>query len=195
MKIFKFIVLFSIVMGFVSCGSTKKLTKSMNKENGYEVGVSIPLKDNNMEDNDKAFRSYSSGTSLDWNTAKSEALVRCASQLALKINNKTKTAIENYTKQYTSNSDKNLIDDLSKTIQDYTMLSANMDLKNMHEVQCEITRNTKTNKYTVWLAMEVNKSDIIDKVIDKFENLPSNTKARIEYNKDKFREYLEKNVF
>ena len=188
-----FCILVSVVM--VGCSSARKVNKSTRKEVGTEVVVAIPLTSENTMDTPTHFRAVANGTSLDWNTAKNMALTLCRSELALKLNAKVKSAAENYAKQYAANSDKNINRDFAQTFEQYTVVFTDAVLKGATEVENVSTRNTSTLEYTHWVALEISKDKAIEHAIESFNKLPAEVKARIDYDKEKFRAYLNESCF
>lgn len=178
-----------------ACGTTKKLSKSAVKELGEEIEISIPIKNEYLTDSKNALRSVSNGISLDWNVAKNIATTNCRAEIAMKINGKIKAAMENYTKQYSANTDKLIEREIGQTFEQYAIVFTEANISNIIELQNYSSRNSKTYEYTYWVAMEINKDEVINEIVKKFDKLPTKTKEQIDYNRDKFRNYLSNSIF
>lgn len=178
-----------------ACGTTKKLSKSAVKELGEEIEISIPIKNEYLTDSKNALRSVSNGISLDWNVAKNIATTNCRAEIAMKINGKIKAAMENYTKQYSANTDKLIEREIGQTFEQYAIAFTEANISNIIELQNYSSRNSKTYEYTYWVAMEINKDEVINEIVKKFDKLPTKTKEQIDYNRDKFRNYLSNSIF
>lgn len=190
---FYFILAFCLMM--CSCGTTSKMSKSAISEIGEEVEISIPIKSEYLYDTDTAIRSVANGISSDLNVARNVCFINCSGNISLRINGNLRIAIENYAKQHSAKSDKIIERDLKQVFEQYIITFSEADITNMVELENHITRNSKTYEYTYWMAMEVNKDEIVNRLINKFDNLPNNVKETIEYDKEKFKEYLSKNIF
>lgn len=189
-----YFVLISILC-FVSCSPAKKITKSLPNNMGQEIEITMPIKSEYSVDTKDALRNVSNGVSPDWNVAKNIANINCRSGLALKINGKIKTAIERYVRQYSNVYDKNVEIELNTSYEEYDIMYSESNLININELQSYTTINSNTHYYTYWVAMEIKKSDIINEVTKKFDKLPKKIKDEINYNRDKFVEYLNNNIF
>lgn len=187
-------VLISILC-FISCSPAKKITKSLSNDMGQEIEMTIPLKSENSADTKDALRNVSNGVSPDWNVAKNIANINCRSGLALKINGKIKTAIERYAKQYSNVYDKNIEVELNSSYDEYGIMYNESTLSNISELENYTTINSNTHYYTYWVAMEIKKQDIINDVVNKFDKIPIALKNEINYNRDRFIEYLHDNIF
>ena len=192
MKQIKFLCTAIVVLLMVSCGSTRKASRSIEKQVGTEVEASIPFKSSNISDTKNEYRGVSNGISADWNMAKSIAFTNARSELATKLETVVRTAVESYTKQYAaSTTDNDVQRDLGQSIQAYTLVTAKQTLVNVNELEVNFTRNVRTLDYTCWVAIEISKSQVIDEMIQQFEKLPRSTKQSINYDRDQFRGYLE----
>lgn len=194
----------SIVSLFSSCSSTKKAVKANKAETGIEVEIVDPFDNKYSNDTNNAFRAVYKGVSLDWNEAKNIAIMQCQSAIIMKIKGKIKTALSEYVNQYAiNNKDNRIITDINKSFESYHITYAEGELANIRQVNSHCTQNLKTNEYSYWVAMEIDKNDIVEynkniinEAVANFEeNILKDKKAEINYNRDKFINYLNKHVF
>ena len=204
MKKLIFILVLVISCVITSCSSTKKIAKANNEKFGVEIEVKDPFDNKYSNDTDEAFRSVANGKSPDLNVAREIARMHCRSDISIKISGKIKSAISNYISQYSINdiNNKNKFD-VNEYFESYNINYVESDLINIEQIEEYKTINSITNEYTCWIAMEAKKENIIrykDSIItniaNKFEeSIPQDKKAEINYNRDKFIEFLNKNAF
>lgn len=178
-----------------ACSGTRKLNYGALKETGTEMEVKIPINDEYFYDTDDKIRSVANGISLDWNVARNIAITNCRSDIAMKINGKIKTAMENYVKQYSANNAKIIEREIGEIFEQYSITFSEVDVNNIIELQHFSTRNNKTYEYTYWVAMEISKSEIVEEIIDDFDTLPKSVKDKLEYDRNSFRDYLNNSIF
>ncbi len=125
MKSFIVVGLTLVLMTVTSCGTSKKAIKGIDKEVGTEVMVELPLQPSNNADTKEMYRAVGSGTSADWNMAKSIANTNARAELTTKLEAIVKTAVESYTNQFAASTTENtIVRDMGQTIQSYALVTA-----------------------------------------------------------------------
>lgn len=173
-----------------SCGTTKQLSKSFPDE--QIVTEAIPA--DKYPDTQNTIYAIFTGTSIDINTAKQISRTYCRGELAQKITSRIIAATESYAKQYDANTNNNTKRDFNGNFETTILNIAQAELSGTSVVEEIITRNTKTNEYTSWVAMKL-PLVLSDKFINSItENIPAQYKAQIDANRNAFRQYIQNNI-
>ena len=145
-------------------------------------------------DNDRYFVSSFHGFGKNPNTAKHEALLNCRGDLATKVKGKIMAGIESYANQFQKSTEKRgvIIDESGKFESNITSF-VNTEIGDATVIYGRWSGPDKHGVYTYFVAMQVSK-DIIDKLTNQVEEvvseLPDDIKARINYDQEKFKDYL-----
>lgn len=175
----KAILILLLSVFLMSCGSARKM------------GIGGEDK---FIDNDKFFVSSFYGTAKDPNTAKHIALLNCRGDLATKIKGKIMAGIESYANQYQKSTEKKgMIRDESGKFESNITSFVETEIGDATVIHGRMSEPNRKGEYTYFVAMQVSK-DISEKLAAQVEEvvseLPDNIKARINYDQEKFKEYL-----
>lgn len=166
-----------LILGIVlnACGSGKNLTKVTDS-----IEVKIPFSESKYQSDKNYFRAVQSGTSADMSTAKKIALVNAKSELAGNIQTTVRTVTDNYTNQRTFSDKQNFenkFEELSRQV-------TNQVLTNVVSIDEKILKN-KENIYTFWIAIEMNKDEILKNISAR---IAEDDRLQIDFDKYQFEE-------
>ncbi len=148
----KILVILFVLTSIVGCKTKQIVTKATNS-----TEIKVPFSDNKYKTDKDFFRAVQSGASPDISTAKKIALVNAKSELASNIQTVVKTVTDNYTNQRSLTNKhefENKFEELSRQVTDQMLTNVViMDEKMLKD---------DDNKYTCWLAIEMNKDEILN---------------------------------
>jgi hypothetical protein len=164
---------FAGALALSSCGGSK----SAGGDDGMGKEISTPCSDNEFRSDQKFFRGTGVGTSQDLSTAKRKASLDANNNLAAGINRTLKSVTDRYTneRQIGANSE------FEEKFEQLTRDVVNQELNNV-STPCSKTFQ-KDGKYTVYMAVEVAKDELLNNIKDK---ISKDQKLQLDYDKMKF---------
>lgn len=187
MKRFKlsYVVLSLLTIAMMSsCASQKKVAKKI-QENELGQELIIPCSDEEYHTDKKYFRATGIGLSVDLSTSKRKANMVASANLAASIHKIVKRVAD----QYTNEREMSNTDEFSRKFEQITREVVKQELVNMAEV-CAKTYK-KDGKYTTYMAVEVARKNIMDKVENR---LSKEDKLKQDFEKMKFEKILDKEM-
>lgn len=169
-SILNFSIILLLGIGLQACKSQKKITKVTDS-----VEVSIPFSGAKYQTDKNFFRAVQSGTSPDMSTAKKIAMVNAKSELAGNIQTLVKTVTDNYTNQRTFTNKQefeNKFEELSRQV-------TSQLLTNIIPIGEKMLKNSE-EKYICWIAIEMNKEEILKNFSDQ---ISKESKLQIDFDK------------
>ncbi len=180
MKIKQFFLISLLVVGagvsFTSCKGKKKI--ATNSEIGTLL-ENMPCEDAGKSDKN-FYRSSALATSSDLSLAKEKALLLAKQRLVTLINSNTKSV----TDRYVNEREMGDAADFEQKFENLTREVADETLNNI-VVACEKASVLDSKKYRAFVAIEVNKKELLEGINKKITN---NQKLQIDYDKKKFEE-------
>jgi hypothetical protein len=173
----KLLLVIIIGCSLFSCKSKQKITKATGT-----VEIAIPFSDSKYQTDKKFFRAVQSGTSPDMSTAKKIALVNAKTELAGNIQTLVKTVTDNYTNQRTFTNKQefeNKFEELSRQV-------TTQMLTNVVSIDEKMLKDEE-GKYTCWMAIEMNKDEVLKNMNDQ---ISKDAKLQIDFDK-----YLYEKIF
>lgn len=173
------IALFSVLLigGMSGCKSKQK-TVSSKSEVG-KVLEDVPCEDAGRSDK-KFFRASSMATSSDLQLAKEKALLLAKQRLVTLINSNTKSVTDRYVNEREFGD----ASEFEQKFENMTREVADETLTNI-VVSCEKASVLEDKKYRAFVAIEVDKEDVLNGIDKK---ISSNQKLQVDYDKMKFQE-------
>lgn len=184
MKVLRLISILAISAAIMSCGSSKKMTKTQEKALGEEIIT--PCSDVEFHTDKKTFRATGIGTSLDLTTSKRKANLIASANLAASVNQLIKAGIERYA------GERQIADKITfnEKYSDLAKQLVNQELNNV-AIVCSKTYQ-KDGRYSTYVAVEVAKDELLNKIAD---NISKAAKDDQDYEAYKFRQALEKEAY
>ncbi len=182
----KFIWLFTslAILSFVSCSSSKKITKKTAAGETREAFV-IPCAD--FSKNTKNFfRATASATSPNHQFAKDKANGLARNALAQKIEIDVNSLFDTYANQYDVDN-KEEFKEVTKAI---TRQVTDQKLSGIN-ITCEQNFTLSSSKYEVWVGIEMPVENISKSIYDE---VSKEKKTRLDYDYEKFKEELQKEI-
>lgn len=165
-----------MILGFSSCKAKKKV--ATNSEIGT-ILEDMPCE--GAGKSDKTFyRASAMSTSSDLSLAKEKALLLAKQRLVTLINSNTKSV----TDRYVNEREMGDASDFEQKFENLTREVADETLNNI-VVACEKASVLDSKKYRAFVAIEVNKKELLEGINKKLSN---NSKLQIDYDKKKFEE-------
>ncbi|MDA3818989.1 MAG: hypothetical protein PF590_00735 [Candidatus Delongbacteria bacterium] len=166
----------STAMIFTSCKREKDTGKPANED--AEL-MSIPCQSEGRSDSE-FFRADASATSQDMNLSREKALTASKQRLAGFIETKIKSVTDRYVNEteFGENSQfESKFENLTREVVKQKLVDV--------AVTCEETYKETNNKFTTYLAIEVNKDAMLNGINN---SLTQNQKLQVDYDKQKFEE-------
>lgn len=180
MKIKQLFLITLLVAGvgasFTSCKGKKKV--ATNTEIGTML-ENMPCEDAGKSDKN-FYRASAMSTSSDLSLAKEKALLLAKQRLVTLINSNTKSV----TDRYVNEREMGDASDFEQKFENLTREVADETLQNI-VVACEKASVLDSKKYRAFVAIEVNKKELLEGINNKLSN---NQKLQIDYDKKKFEE-------
>ena len=172
------IALLAVGMGvsFTGCKSKKKV--STNSEVGT-ILENLPCEDAGKSDKN-FYRASAMATSSDLSLAKEKALLLAKQRLVTLINSNTKSV----TDRYVNEREMGEASEFEQKFENLTREVADETLQNI-VVACEKASVLDSKKYRAFIAIEVNKKELLEGINKKLTN---NAKLQVDYDKMKFEE-------
>ncbi len=172
------IALLAVGMGVAVTGCKSKEKVSTNSEVGT-ILENLPCEDAGKSDKN-FYRASAMATSSDLSLAKEKALLLAKQRLVTLINSNTKSVTDRYVNERE-------MGEASKYEQKFENLTrevADETLQNI-VVACEKASVLDSKKYRAFIAIEVNKKELLEGINKKLTN---NAKLQVDYDKKKFEE-------
>ncbi|MCW3804003.1 hypothetical protein [Plebeiibacterium marinum] len=173
-----------LTFGAYSCKSKKAVTS--NSEVG-QILEDLPCEKNGKSDKNY-FRAFSMATSSDLSLSKEKALLLAKQRLVTLIKSNTKSVTDRYVNEREMGS----AAEFEQKFENLTREVADETISNI-VVACEKSSVLPDKKYRSFVAIEVEKEDLLNSMNNK---ISSNSKLQIDYDKKKyeeiFREEMEK---
>ncbi len=163
-------------MGFTFTGCKSKKTVSTNQEVGT-ILENLPCEDAGKSDKN-FYRASAMSTSSDLSLAKEKALLLAKQRLVTLINSNTKSV----TDRYVNEREMGEAAEFEQKFENLTREVADETLQNI-VVACEKASVLDSKKYRAFVAIEVNKKELLEGISNK---ISSNAKLQIDYDKKKF---------
>jgi hypothetical protein len=167
------ITLSALMLLVASCGSPKSLQKATGS-----TEIEVPFQGKDYSSNKDVFRAKNVGKSPDLATAKKIALLNAKSEMASNINSLIKKVAEQYVNQrsvgnkqeYESKFEENVREVVDLTMKDVVVFA-------------EKTFKELDGSYSYWVAIEMNKANLIEGISNK---ISKNEALKLDYDKMKF---------
>jgi len=166
-------------VGATGCGGTKSVQSASNE-------VSVPLSGKEYRTDKDHFRATQSGKSPDLATAKKIALQNAKAELAGNIQSTIKAVTENYTNQRTV-SDKQ---EFENKFEENARAVVNQSLNDV-KIIGEKTFKENDGKFTYYIAIEMSKEPIVNKIADRISN---DAKLQLDFDKHQFQKTFDEEM-
>ena len=168
------------LMTITSCKSKKAAVTAVPvaKQEGL-IEISTPFDSKEYRSDEENFRSKQSGKSPDLATAKKIAYQNSRAEMAANINAVVKRVTDQYTNQRTVGNKQefeNKFEELSREV-------VNLEMSNVKELGQKTFQDPSDKAYIVWIALEANKTGVLDKINQK---ISSDAKLKLDYDKQNF---------
>jgi len=171
-----------IAPGMQSCKSKKEVQATNDDEVLIQTYCSGP---EYFTDKD-FFRANSLGESTDQVMSKKKAMSNCKQELAGSIETTVKAVIDNYFSSHEANN----VEDIREKYEGLSREVIKQELSGIKTI-CEKQTKTKQGTYKTYLAIELAGDEIANAMKDR---LSSDTKLEIDFQYEKFKEELEKEM-
>ncbi|TAJ14122.1 hypothetical protein DMA11_06265 [Marinilabiliaceae bacterium JC017] len=168
------IILLVVVFGFESCKSKQKVS---SKSEVGKILEELPCEDAGRSDK-KFFRASSMATSSDLSLAKEKALLLAKQRLVTLINSNTKSV----TDRYVNEREFGQASEFEQKFENLTREVADETISNV-VVTCEKASVLDSGKYRAFIAVEVDKDDVLNGINNRLSN---DAKLQVDYDKKKF---------
>ncbi len=175
-------VVLSLATGFNSCKSKSKVT---SKGEVGKILEDLPCADAGKSDK-KYFRSSAMSTSSDLSLAKEKALLLAKQRLVTLINSSTKSVTDRYVNEREFGD----AAEFEQKFENLTREVADETISNV-VVTCEKTSVLDNGKYRGFIAVEVHRDDVMNKIANRVSN---DKKLQIDYDKKKFEEIFDQEM-
>ena len=172
------IALLAVGMGGAFTGCKSKKAVSTNSEVGT-ILENLPCEDAGKSDK-TFYRASAMATSSDLSLAKEKALLLAKQRLVTLINSNTKSV----TDRYVNEREMGEASEFEQKFENLTREVADETLQNI-VVACEKASVLDSKKYRAFIAIEVNKKELLEGINNKLTN---NAKLQVDYDKKKFEE-------
>ncbi|NLA24173.1 MAG: hypothetical protein GX879_04320 [Bacteroidales bacterium] len=180
-KTFALVAIISSAMIFSGCKGKEK-PKQASKG---ATELIIPCKDEGRSDKNH-FRADNSSTSADMTLSREKALTLAKQRLASLIN----TKIKSVTDRYVNETEVGENSDFEQKFENLTREVVNQSLSDVR-INCEKTFQEANGKYTTYIAIEVNKDDLLNGVN---KGLTKDQKLRVDYDKMKYEKIFDEEM-
>ncbi len=167
----------------VACKSKKVAADQTPKD---EVEVVVPCSGTDYFTTNQAFRSNSSGESMDQVTSKKKALTNARNELAASIQTIVKTVTDNYVNSREFNNK----EELEERFESLNREVVNQKLSGIKTI-CEKLVRTKEGRYKTYVALELSADDLVTAYN---ERLSKDEKLKIDYDYEKFKKTFEEEM-
>ena len=167
----------SLVASMSSCKSKEKATKKTSKSEVGKILDALPCEEEGRS-NKKFFRATGMATSSDLALAKEKALLNAKQRIVTLINSNTKTV----TDRYVNEREFGEASEFEAKFENLTREVADETITNL-VVTCEKASVLDNGKYRGFVAIEVDKEDVLNGINTKLSN---QAKLQVDYDKMKF---------
>jgi predicted transcriptional regulator len=179
MKKFTIVLLAPLMFGL-------SFTNCKKKESAVKTGISkgeieIILPCSEFRSDDKFFRSFAFGESMDGNVAKQKALSNARTELAGSLNSTMKVVGDNYVKS----SEFNNAEELLERFEQNARTVINQELRGVKTVCERMARVGDTRNFRYYIALELSGGDLFDKY---YSSLTSDQSLKIDFNYERFKD-------
>jgi hypothetical protein len=171
-----------IVPTMQSCKSKKDVQKPSEDEVLIQTYCSGPEYWTNKD----FFRANSIGESTDQVMSKKKAMSNCKQELAGSMETTIKAVIDNYFSSHEANN----VEDIREKYEGLSREVIKQELSGIKTI-CEKQTKTKQGTYKTYLAIELSGDEIVNAMKDR---LSDDTKMEIDFQYEKFKEELEKEM-
>ncbi len=165
-----------LTFGAYSCKSKEKV--ATNSEVG-KILEDMPCENSGRSDK-KFFRAFSMATSSDLSLSKEKALLLAKQRLVTLIESETKSVTDRYVNEREMGS----ASEFEQKFENLTREVAKQTISNI-VVACEKSSVLPDKKYRSFVAIEVEKEDLLNQMNNRISN---NAKLQIDYDKKKYEE-------
>ncbi len=170
------VLIMALTLGSFSCKSKKKVTS--NSEVG-QVLEDLPCEKDGRSDKNY-YRAFSMATSSDLSLSKEKALLLAKQRLVTLIESTTKSV----TDRYANEREMGDAAEFEQKFENLTREVANETISNI-VVACEKSSVLPDKKYRSFVAIEVNKEELLNGMNDK---ISADSKLQMDYDKKKYEE-------
>jgi basic membrane lipoprotein Med (substrate-binding protein (PBP1-ABC) superfamily) len=180
-RIFKLAALAAIaIIAVIGCKTTQSVQSSSSTE------VTVPLSEKEYRSDKDYFRATQSGKSPDLATAKKIALQNAKTELAGNIQTLIKAVTENYTNQRTVG-DKQ---EFENKFEEYARAVVNQTLNDVKIIGEKVFKESD-GKHTYYIAIEMNKEAMFEKVSDR---ISKDAKLQLDFDKYQFQKIFDEEM-
>lgn len=167
-------------MVFASCGSSKPASVTKGRQE-----LTVPCQEFGTNTKD-AFRASATAKSQDLNLAKQKALLNAKQSLAASIESTIKSVTENYASEMDAAGKQ----EFEQSYQSLTKEVVNQKLNSV-KVTCEKYFQADGGGYEAFVAVEMNKNDVINTVEN---SISKDKKLEVMYDREKFRQKFDEEM-
>ncbi len=175
-------IVLSLATGLNSCKSKSKVT---SKGEVGKILEDLPCEDAGKSDK-KYFRASAMSTSSDLSLAKEKALLLAKQRLVTLINSNTKSVTDRYVNEREFGD----AAEFEQKFENLTREVADETISNV-VVTCEKASVLDNGKYRGFIAIEVHRDDVVNKIANRVSN---DKKLQIDYDKKKFEEIFDQEM-
>ena len=184
-KISLIAVLLITAFAVSSCGGSKKVDKDTAERTGGFHELKLPCADKGKSDK-KFFRASSVGHSRDLATSREKALLMTKQRLAALISSTLKSVTERYVNEMEAGDG----NDFAQTFENLTRDVVKQKLTDV-TITCEKTGQKDDGTYETYMALEVNKDDILNGISS---GVSRDKKMETLYDKERFKKTYEEEM-
>jgi hypothetical protein len=172
--------------GFLGLGLAFTSTSCKKKKEVVQTGISqgeveVVLPCSEFRSDDKVFRAFAFGESMDANVAKQKALSNARTELAGSLNSTMKVVGDNYIKA----SEFNNTEELLERFEQNARTVINQELRGVKTVCERMTQIGNSRQFRYYLALELSGGELFDKY---YQSLTSDQSLKIDFNYERFKE-------
>ncbi len=175
-------IVLSLAFGLNSCKSKEKIS---SKGEVGKILEELPCEDSGKSDKN-FFRASAMATSSDLSLAKEKSLLLAKQRLVTLINSNTKSVTDRYVNEREFGD----AAEFEQKFENITREVADQTISNV-VVICEKASVLDNGKYRGFIAVEVNRDDVLNKIANKVSN---DKKLQIDYDKKKFEEIFDQEM-
>lgn len=170
-----------VVLSIASC-SHKKEISSITKS----TRVELPLQGSKYNTDKKYIRAVQNGQSPNIATAKKIALQNAKTEIAQNITSIMKIVSEQYTNQSSAGN----TNDYENKFEENSRSVVNQELSNIKIIGEEVLKEKKGD-YSYWIAIEINKEELADKMKNK---LSTDAKTKLNFDHARFKKIFDEEM-
>lgn len=174
MKILNQVLVLVLVLVATSCGSSKKVARSVGEEVIYQY-----CGEDEYPSVKEAFRACASGESLDQAVAKKKAMNNCRTELASVVNTIVKTVSDNYVKSTEVNNQ----EQLHEQFQESSVNLVNQALTGAKPICTKLTKSADGH-FHYYVTLELDSEDVL---VGLNQGLSQEEVLKVDYDYQKFK--------